>query len=268
MLLYLIWGPTCSGKTDIAVALARRTGWPVIVLDRVQCCPQIATGSGRPLPSELGSTQRIYLANRPLAEGIVDAGAAHARLKQEVEQRKSEFGLILEGGSISLLNKIMSDPYWSDSFLWRTHRLRLDAPDAFLGRARRRVRQMLSPGGDRLSLLEELVAHWKDATSRLVLEDVDGYRYAIRFAHDRNLPVDHLLDLSHNLREHLIEGIAQEYLEHARWQERDFPDIPSTWRLVAPNSDETDGLVFKQPALASTLPTSNEIETATTSMFR
>jgi adenylate dimethylallyltransferase len=267
MLLYLIWGPTCSGKTDIAVALARRTGWSVIVLDRVQCCPQIATGSGRPLPSELGSTQRIYLADRPLAEGIVDAGTAHARLKQEVEQRKNEFGLILEGGSISLLNKIMSDPYWSDNFLWRSHRLRLDEPNAFLGRARRRVRQMLTPGDDRPTLLEELVAHWKDAASRLVLEDVDGYRYVIRFAHDRNLPVDHLLDLGPNLREHLIEGIAQEYLEHARWQERDFPDIPSTWRLIAPYSDEIDGLAFNQPALASTLLTANEIKTAAASKF-
>lgn len=49
MILHLIYGPTCSGKTDMAIQIAQETGWPVVALDRVQCCPQIATGSGRPL---------------------------------------------------------------------------------------------------------------------------------------------------------------------------------------------------------------------------
>lgn len=65
MLLHLIYGPTCSGKTDMAIQIAQETGWPVVALDRVQCCPQIATGSGRPLESELQSTRRIYLDSRP-----------------------------------------------------------------------------------------------------------------------------------------------------------------------------------------------------------
>lgn len=65
MILHLIYGPTCSGKTDMAIQIAQETGWPVVALDRVQCCPQIATGSGRPLESELQSTRRIYLDSRP-----------------------------------------------------------------------------------------------------------------------------------------------------------------------------------------------------------
>lgn len=64
MLIYLIYGPTCSGKTDLAIQIARETGWPVIALDRVQCCPQIANVSGRPLEWELQSTQRIGVGTR------------------------------------------------------------------------------------------------------------------------------------------------------------------------------------------------------------
>jgi len=236
MFLHLIWGPTCSGKTDIAITLADRTGWPVIALDRVQCCPEIATGSGRPLLSELGSTRRIYLADRPLADGIIGAEFAHATLKQEVGRRRKEPGLILEGGSISLLNCMMADPYWSDGFVWNINRLRLGDPDAFLGRARRRVRQMLAGSEGCPSLLAELAAHCDDA-SLSVLEDVDGYRCAIRFARQRGLPLDRLPHLAPSLREELIECIAQEYLEHARWQERDFGDIPVTWCLADGRSD-------------------------------
>ncbi|WP_342633683.1 isopentenyl transferase family protein [Mesorhizobium atlanticum] len=45
-----------------------------MALDRVQCCPQIVTGSGRPLQPELPPTERIYLDLRPLGAGLIEAG--------------------------------------------------------------------------------------------------------------------------------------------------------------------------------------------------
>ncbi|WP_085043977.1 isopentenyl transferase family protein [Ensifer aridi] len=226
MLIYLIYGPTCSGKTDLGVQIARETGWPVIALDRVQCCPQVATGSGRPLEAELQSTQRIYLDSRPLAEGVIETEAAHLQLISEVEDRKSSPGLILEGGSISLLNCMANSSYWNAGFRWQVSRLRLTTPDVFLSRARRRVAEMFAIRDERPSLLEELADLWNQNAVRPILEDIAGYRCAIRFAKEHNVAISELLHLDPLRQQALIAAIADEYLEYARWQERDFPD----WR--------------------------------------
>ncbi|MCZ7448248.1 isopentenyl transferase family protein [Rhizobium rhizogenes] len=224
MLIYLIYGPTCSGKTDLAIQVALETGWPVIALDRVQCCPQIATGSGRPLESELQSTQRIYLDSRPLTEGVIGAEEAHLQLISEVEDRKSSPGLILEGGSISLLRCMAEDSYWNAGFRWHVKRLRLTAPDVFLPRARRRVAEMFAVENGRSSLLEELADLWKQDELRPILEDIDGYRCAIRFAREHDIAIGDLLHLDQMRQQALIAAIADEYFGHAQWQERDFPD--------------------------------------------
>ncbi|QTG17184.1 isopentenyl transferase (plasmid) [Agrobacterium tumefaciens] len=233
MQLILIFGPTCSGKTDIAVKLAEDTGWPVIALDRVQCCPQIASGSGRPLARELRATKRLYLDSRPLREGIIDAESAHLRLTMEVDGHRNEPGLILEGGSISLLNYMARSQFWTSGFRWNVKRLRLGDPDAFLQRAKERVQQMFVATDERPSLLQELVALWEEKDVRHILQDVDGYRYAIRFAKQHGLPIDELLHLHSDRRQDLIDGIAHEYLEHAHWQERDFPKWDET-NLTSP----------------------------------
>lgn len=229
MNMHFIWGPTCTGKTAVSIEIALATGWPVIVLDRVQCCSDIAAGSGRPPAEELQSTRRLYLDERSVKQGIPTAEEAHERLKTLVGQlRQQEGGLILEGGSISLLNRMVADPYWETSFTWQLHRLRLDSPKTFLSRAEARVDTMLqgSPG-----LLDELLSAWRDPLARPVIADVDGYRYALAFARQHQLAVEALPDVSDDLRRQLISGIALEYLEHARWQERDFPTVPTGWRL-------------------------------------
>lgn len=228
--LHLIWGPTCSGKTALAVALAKQTGWPVIVLDRVQCCPELAAGSGRPLSSELLGTRRIYLASRTVREGIIGANEAHASLKDLVDRHSAAGGVILEGGSISLINRMISDPRWARGWQWCSSRLRLRDPAAFLDRALRRVKQMLRTHQERHSLLVELVALWADPELRPILKDVDGYRYAIRFARHWNAAVADLLSMNDEMKQRLIHGIANEYLEHAQWQERDFPALPASWQ--------------------------------------
>ncbi|CBA17048.1 isopentenyl transferase family protein [Xanthomonas albilineans] len=228
--LYLIWGPTCSGKTALAVALAEQSGWPVIALDRIQCYPELATGSGRPLSSELRGTRRIYLASRAVREGIIAADEAHALLKDMVGRHSAAGGVILEGGSISLINRMIADPYWASGWQWHSRRLRLGDPAAFLDRALRRVEQMLRTHQEHPSLLEELVALWPDPALRPILEDVDGYRYAIRFARHWSLPVADLLSMRDEMKQRLIRGIAEEYLEHAQWQERDLLALPASWQ--------------------------------------
>ncbi|WP_352671497.1 isopentenyl transferase family protein, partial [Mesorhizobium sp. M0166] len=224
ILIYLIYGPTCSGKTDAAIQIARETGWPVIALDRVQCCPQIATGSGRPSDSKLQSTQRIYLDSRPLTAGIIDAETAHRKLIMQVDERSSQPGLILEGGSISLLNLMARSQHWDGAFRWHVRRLRLGNSDAFLERAKRRVTDMFVTREGQPSLLQELADQWKEDAVRPTLEDVDGYRCAIHFAREHSLAISEMPCLRKELQQDLVEAIAREYLEYARWQERDFPE--------------------------------------------
>ena len=220
--VHLIWGPSC-------VALAERSGLPVVALDRILCSPGLATGSGRPLPSELRGTPRIYLASRRLVDGMMTASEAKALLKHAVAQHGGSGAVILEGGSISLLREMMADPHWANGFRWSSRRFRLGDPAVFLDRARRRVEQMLRADEGRPSLLQELVAAWVGPVLRPALEDVDGYRYAIRFAQQWGVPVPRLPDIDAELRQRLVQGIAEEYLGHAQWQERDLGKLPATW---------------------------------------
>lgn len=100
--LYLIWGATTTGKTAQSVALARSAGAPVISLDRVQCCHELAVGSGRPSPSELLGTRREYLCEREVSRGVVSAAEANQLLLDKVARYATqERALILEGGSVS-----------------------------------------------------------------------------------------------------------------------------------------------------------------------
>lgn len=228
--LHLVWGPTSTGKTAAAVTLAERTGAPVISLDRLQCCPDIPIGSGRPLPSELRGTQRIYLCSRRLIEGVIPASEANALLKLRVADCARRHGLIiLEGGSVSLINTMIADPYWG-RFLWRSDRFELGEPDLFLGRARARVREMFDRRESQPSLLDELASLWPDPQVRQALESIDGYRYAIRYARQRGLLAPQLRDLGVEVLRELVEGIAQEYLDHARWQTREFRNLPLSWK--------------------------------------
>lgn len=227
--LHLIRGPTSTGKTAAAVTLAERTGATVISLDRVQCCFEISTGSGRPLPSELRGTSRIYLCSQKVVDGVIPADKANALLKQRVAECATGGNLlILEGGSVSLLNRMISDPYW-ERFQWRADSLPLGDPDMFLARARARVWEMLQRKEGQSSLLDELVSLWSDPDTHSILEDIDGYRYAIRFARKHGLSIPRMLDLDTELKQRLVEGIAEEYLDHARWQTREFLDLPSSW---------------------------------------
>lgn len=221
--LHMIYGPTTTGKTARAVALAQRTGAPVIALDRIQCHFELAVGSGRPSPAELEETRRVYLCERPVAVGQLPADEANRLLHESVERfGEREPLLIVEGGSISLLQAIAADSRWT-SYRWSFERLPLPPREVYLDRAERRVREMFSSASGR-SILDELLVLWPDPRSRPVLADVDGYRAIIAYARRRELPI---IDLARLLTvtdyENLVQDIALEYLGHAEDQERGFP---------------------------------------------
>ncbi|WP_318765259.1 adenylate dimethylallyltransferase Ipt [Agrobacterium fabrum] len=225
--LHLIFGPTCTGKTSTAIALAQQTGLPVLSLDRVQCCPQLSTGSGRPTVEELKGTTRLYLDDRPLVKGIITAKQAHERLIAEVHNHEAKGGLILEGGSISLLRCMAQSRYWNADFRWHIIRNELADEESFMSVARTRVEQMLRPSAG-LSIIQELVQLWREPRLRPILEGIDGYRYALLFATQNQITPNMLLQLDADMENKLIHGIAQEFLIHARRQEQKFPLVSAT----------------------------------------
>jgi tRNA A37 N6-isopentenylltransferase MiaA len=215
------------------VALAERIGAPVISLDRIQCCPDLAVGSGRPSNDELKGTRRHYLVDRSLSQGIISSMEANAILKRLVaEQGVRNQHIILEGGSVSLLDEMWRDEYWS-SFLWTFKYFEIGDPDRYLVKARQRVHEMFDPKDGRASILEELDHLWRTPTLRAALEDIDGYRCAIRFARQRGMPISALLGMDAGARQELVDAIAEEYLLHAQWQMTRLRPAPPSWRPAA-----------------------------------
>ncbi|AMP40173.1 adenylate dimethylallyltransferase Tzs [Ralstonia solanacearum] len=229
--LYLIWGATTTGKTAQSVALARATGAPVISLDRVQCCDELAVGSGRPSPSDLLGTRREYLCDRAVSSGVISAAEANQLLLDKVARYSvHERALILEGGSVSLINAMIRDVRWSERGEWALRRIALPGPAAFMAGARKRVREMLDPPSGQTGILGELEGLWGHPRNHAVLEDIDGYRQIIRYARASQVPIDRITSIDRNTMALLVERIAQEYWEHALWQEQEFLGIPASWK--------------------------------------
>ncbi|WP_189136012.1 isopentenyl transferase family protein [Wenjunlia tyrosinilytica] len=113
--LHLVLGPTGVGKTARSVQLASRYACPVVVLDRVQCHPRLAVGSGRPTARELRGTPRLYLDDRPVAQGVISAPEAVDRLMEALKRMwdRDISRVVLEGGSISILEELFRRPDWA-----------------------------------------------------------------------------------------------------------------------------------------------------------
>ncbi|WP_027164052.1 isopentenyl transferase family protein [Mesorhizobium sp. WSM1293] len=229
--LHLIIGPTTAGKTVASLELAQRTGAPVLVLDRIQCYPELAVGSGRPSNAELRFTRRIYLAQRPVIAGEIYAAEANSLLHDHVAQFDQHVPLlILEGGSVSLLRAMVADQKWK-SHRWTYERLHLKTRADYIAKARSRVREMLAPVNGCRSMLNEIAQLWPDPRSHVFLRGLAGYRTVIAYAETLGIALG---DLPRAIQPtqivYLSQAIALEYLAHARWQEREFPCIPAAWK--------------------------------------
>ncbi|MGH3170488.1 MAG: TIGR00730 family Rossman fold protein [Trebonia sp.] len=237
--LHLVYGPTGSGKTGRATALARRTGAPVIVLDRIQCHPALAVGGGRPGEAEIAGTRRIYLCDRPVTAGELPPAEACRLLAAHVDELAANAPMvILEGGSVSVLKLMGRKPEWG-SFTWSVDRRPLVPAEQYLPGSVKRARDMLQPPDGGAGLLEELAAAWAHPSARATLMSVFTYRVAVHAAQRAGLVVERATDLGDAARGELAQTLAVALHAHARWQDREIPEPPAAWpRTAAPATDQ------------------------------
>ncbi|MFD8079529.1 isopentenyl transferase family protein [Streptomyces sp. NPDC059718] len=226
--IHLILGPTAVGKTGRSVALAQRHDSPVLVLDRVQCHPQLAIGSGRPTQAELQDTVRYYLTERPVHHGVITAGDAVDRL---VHHRKMlrDSGvdrLILEGGSISILAELLTRGDWFEDATVAVECWLESSAGGYEARVAERVEQMLGYGdGAGRTLVDELADLWPHPEAQPRLYSIAGYREVIDLCTTEGTDPMHLRGLPARLRRaQFATAVTEAHLDYARQQRRALAD--------------------------------------------
>jgi tRNA dimethylallyltransferase len=97
--LHIILGPTGVGKTDYALALARRVGSPVVSCDSRQVFREMRIGTARPTDAQLAEVPHYFIADRSVTEPFtagqfeLEAMALLDRLFQDHET------VVMAGGS-------------------------------------------------------------------------------------------------------------------------------------------------------------------------
>jgi len=103
----MIAGPTASGKSSLAVALARQIGGEIISVDSRQCYKQITTGTAKPTSAQLQAVPHHNISILDLGEED-SAMAFHTRASiwaKEIEQRDKT--VIYCGGSTLHLQSLI-----------------------------------------------------------------------------------------------------------------------------------------------------------------
>ncbi|MFG2794983.1 isopentenyl transferase family protein [Streptomyces sp. NPDC048419] len=221
-MLQVFLGPTGIGKTARATSLARSTGAPVVVLDRIQCHPEIATASGRPLAAEVCGTTRIYLDERSVGAGELSAEEGLRRFMDTVGGL--ELGardlVIVEGGSVSLCR------LWHGSGLFPFERqelqvLGIDDPHRHRGQVLRRVRAMVSPGHNGESIIDEFSRVWRHhAGQRDFIASVCGFDAIVEWCQQAEIPPGDVCSsaLSPDQQNQLVIDITNAHCSYARAQ--------------------------------------------------
>ncbi|UIA94724.1 isopentenyl transferase family protein [Erwinia tracheiphila] len=232
--IYLLWGATTTGKTSDSTVLAKEKNLPVIALDRFQGYNEIATGSGSPTKDELQSTERVYVTpSSSMNRGVASSRECHIILKNTAASLLSAHsGAIIEGGSVSLLKEMVNDDYWS-GFHWIIKKFTLPYKEVYLSKAEKRIYDMFHPQDGRMSILDEVSRFFRENNTVTPLEDIDGYRVIISYLRDNQIEFDDINKLTLKDEKTLIKMISDEYYQHALWQEREFPCIPSSWKWDA-----------------------------------
>ncbi|EKX62358.1 isopentenyl transferase [Streptomyces ipomoeae] len=225
-LVHLIAGPTGVGKSAAATELARETGAPVVVADRLQCFTDLATASAR-AGAEVPDVQRYWLGDRTVADGDLSASAATDALVALVERLAIRHPLVIvEGGSISLLRELSER---RAALSWRLTVRLMPLPDRsdYVAALTRRARTMLAPPPPERGLLDELATLWRDPHRRYFAASVNGFETVLECCAKYSLDVKTLH--KRNLPEHILARmaalIAERHAEHGILQHQVFTEI-------------------------------------------
>ncbi len=97
--LYVIVGPTCSGKTALALQLAQQVGCPIISADSRQCYQELNIGVAKPTTEELALVPHYYINSHQLTQSQTAADFATYSLDILSTIFKEHFNAIMVGGS-------------------------------------------------------------------------------------------------------------------------------------------------------------------------
>ncbi|MEU6227634.1 isopentenyl transferase family protein [Streptomyces sp. NPDC047042] len=223
--VHLIAGPTGAGKSAAANDLARATGAPVVVADRLQCFTDLATTSAR-AGGEAPDVRRYWLADRTVPDGDLGAVAAADSLFDLVEQLGARHRLVIvEGGSISLL-KVLAERCAALPWQLSVQVLPLPAYGDYVEALTRRALTMLAPPAPDRSLLEELAELWADPRQRRFAASVNGFEAVLECCAKYALDVEtiHKQELPDPIRSRMASLIALRHAEHGILQSRVFTE--------------------------------------------
>lgn len=95
----LVTGPTASGKTALAVTLARYFNTEIISADSRQCYREMSIGVARPADVELAAVPHHFIASHSVQEEVTAASFAEMVLQLTNELFKKSDYVILAGGT-------------------------------------------------------------------------------------------------------------------------------------------------------------------------
>lgn len=100
-----IVGPTASGKSERAVELAERLGWPVLSFDSRQFYRELPIGTAAPSSDLRHRVPHFFVLDRSLDRPL-SAGAYGSEVRQWLSEREVE-GVVFAGGSGLYLEALM-----------------------------------------------------------------------------------------------------------------------------------------------------------------
>ncbi|WP_055525028.1 isopentenyl transferase family protein [Streptomyces graminilatus] len=217
-------GPTGVGKSAAATALARDTGAPVLVADRIQCFTDLLVTSGRAADAQVPGVDRIWLSDRTVGDGDYAPSEASKDLLSRLESLVTAHGLVvLEGGSICLLlnfaERLESLPYSVS-----VNVLPIPNRSHYPARQIARARKMLVPDSSGRSLLTEFAAAWRTPGQRRFAVSVSGLDSICEWCAKHSVEPEEVakVDFSEKMLGELSTMLGERYAAHGFTQERLF----------------------------------------------